>query len=112
MRNWKTPGSDSSLSGADLTQQEGMPRWSRRRFLTASALVGTGVVLGPEGLALAGSPRSSANPNLRSGAVPIEDLPREQTLILQNPEGGLQQSRLVQHLGQLPVADGRPACIS
>ncbi len=33
--------------------------------------------------------RSSANPYVRSGAVPIEDLPREQTLILQNPEGAI-----------------------
>ena len=89
MRNWKTPGSDSSLSGPDLTQQDGTPRWSRRRFITASALVGTGVVLGPEGLALAGSARSSAVPNLLGGAAPIEDLPREQTLILQNPEGAI-----------------------
>ena len=33
--------------------------------------------------------RSSAKPYVRSGAVPIEDLPREQTLILQNPEGAI-----------------------
>ena len=33
--------------------------------------------------------RSSANPYVRSGAAPIEDLPREQTLILQNPEGAI-----------------------
>jgi peptide/nickel transport system substrate-binding protein len=86
MRNWKTPDSGSSLSGAVLTQQGGTPRWSRRRFLTASAVAGTGVLLGPE---FAGAVRSSANPLLRSGAVPIADLPREQTLILQNPEGVL-----------------------
>ena len=86
MGNWKTPGSGSSLSGAVLTQQEGTPRWSRRHFLTASAMAGTGVLVGPE---LAGAARSSANPQLRGGDVPIEDLPREQTLILQNPEPGL-----------------------
>ncbi len=85
MRNSKTPGSGSSVSGAVVTQQEGMPRWSRRHFLTASAVAGTGVLLGPE---FAGATRSSANP-LRSGAIPIADLPREQTLILQNPEGVL-----------------------
>ena len=86
MRNSKTPGPGSSVSGAVLTQQEGTPGWSRRRFLTATAVAGTGVLLGPE---FAGAARSSANPLLRSGAVPIADLPREQTLILQNPEGVL-----------------------
>ena len=86
MRNSKTPGPGSSVSGAVLTQQEGTPGWSRRRFLTATAVAGTGVLLGPE---FAGAARSSANPLLRSGALPIADLPREQTLILQNPEGVL-----------------------
>jgi peptide/nickel transport system substrate-binding protein len=86
MRNSKTLGSGSSLSSAVLTQQDGTPRWSRRHFLTASAMAGTGVLLGPE---LAGAAWSSANPHLRGGDVPIEDLPREQTLILQNPEGVL-----------------------
>ena len=86
MRNSKTPGSGSSVSGAVVTQQEGMPRWSRRHFLTASAVAGTGVLLGPE---FAGAMRSSAKPYVRSGAVPIADLPREQTLILNNPEGAI-----------------------
>ena len=97
MRNSKTLGSGSSLSGAVLTQQDGTPRWSRRHFLTASAMAGTGVLLGPE---FAGAAWSSANPHLRGGAVPIEDLPREQTLILQNPEGVLNNPGLVQHLGR------------
>jgi peptide/nickel transport system substrate-binding protein len=88
MRSLKRPDSGSSLSSNVEAQQEGPPRWSRRRVLTAGAVAGTGVLLGAPSLTEA---RRLANVPLAQGgdAPPTEDLPREQTLILQNPEPGL-----------------------
>lgn len=65
------------------------PGWTRRRFLTTGAAVaGGGVLFGAPSLALAkAAAEGSATPLPRGvTGTPIADLPREQTLILQNPE--------------------------
>jgi len=86
MRNGKSPESGSPFAG---TEHEGPPGWSRRRFLTTGAIAGTGVFLGAPNLALAeAAARSGIEPRPGS-APPTDELPREQTLILQNPEGVL-----------------------
>src|SRR5687768_17004152 len=91
MRNWKRPASGSSFSDPARAQNEPAPGWSRRRFLTTGAVAGGGVLLGAPNLALANAAaRGSAMPLPRGGeAPPTDDLPREQTLILQNPEGAI-----------------------
>jgi peptide/nickel transport system substrate-binding protein len=88
MGSWKRPDSGASPSTDVEAQQEGPPRWSRRRVLTAGAVTGAGVLLGAPSLTEA---RRLANFPLTQGgeAPPTDELPREQTLILQNPEGGL-----------------------
>jgi peptide/nickel transport system substrate-binding protein len=88
MGNEKKPASGSSFSGAGREQKQSAPGWTRRRFLTAGAVAGGGVFLGAPNLALANAAaRSSAIPLPRGGEEPpTDDLPREQTLILQNPE--------------------------
>jgi peptide/nickel transport system substrate-binding protein len=89
MSNWKRPASGSSFSGGARAQKEPAPGWTRRRFLPTGAVAGGGVLLGAPNLALANAAaRGSAIP--RPGeAPPTDDLPREQTLILQNPEGAI-----------------------
>ncbi len=78
---------DTLPSDTDRSQQEGAPGWTRRRFLTASAVAGTGVLLGAPNLARANALRTSALPGRLGAAAPGQELPREQTLILNNPEG-------------------------
>ena len=97
MRNSKTPGPGSSVSGAVLTQQEGTPGWSRRRFLTATAVAGTGVLLGPE---FAGAARSSANPLPPERGCSDRRPATRADADTSEPRGRPQQSWLVQHLGQ------------
>ena len=80
---------DEIPSDTVRAQQEGAPGWTRRRFLTASALAGTGVWLGAPSLTHAAAARPWALPGRLAAAAPGQDLPREQTLILNNPEGAL-----------------------
>jgi peptide/nickel transport system substrate-binding protein len=88
MRSWKRPDSGPSPSSDVEAQQEGPPRWSRRRVLAAGAVTGAGVLIGAPNITEA---RRLANVPLAQGgeAPPTDDLPREQTLILQNPENAL-----------------------
>jgi peptide/nickel transport system substrate-binding protein len=66
------------------------PTFTRRRLIAGGGALAAGVVAGGPNVAWAmPKGRPGARPNARSVATPIGDLPREQTLILQNPDGVL-----------------------
>ena len=66
------------------------PTFTRRRVIAGGGALAAGVVAGGPSVAWA-MPKNHTGTRLtaRNAAAPIQDLPREQTLILQNPEGSL-----------------------
>ena len=66
------------------------PTFTRRRLIAGGGALAAGVVAGGPNIAWAmPKDQTGARPTRRFAASPGQDLPREQTLILQNPEGVL-----------------------